>query len=305
MVIDTVRTAWEKGIRYFDTAPFYGFGLSERRLGDELRRYPREEYVLSTKVGRLLEPTTADCREPRHGFHSPMPFEPEYDYSYDGIMRSFEDSQQRLGLSQIDILLMHDLGRVTHGDKHEHYMEQARSGGFNAMQSLKDQGVIKAIGLGVNEYEICEESLEHADFDCFMLAGRYTLLEQKPLDGFFDLCKKRGAQIIAAGIYNSGILAAGTRSGNPIYFDYEIASDEIVARVKKIETVCDAFNISLANVALHFPGAHPQVATTLVGMTGKSRVEKTSEQFEVSIPSELWKKLKEQGLLHADAPTPT
>lgn len=173
----TAEAAWAAGIRLFDTAPHYGQGLSERRLGDVLRNKPPRDYVLSTKVGRLLKP--AGYAEHRHGFCSPMPFDIHYDYSYDGIMRSFEDSQQRLGLDRIDIALVHDIGRLTHGEQHEHHFKMLAESGYKALDSLRHDGLVQAIGLGVNEYEVCEQVLEHGDYDCFLLAGRYTLLEQQ------------------------------------------------------------------------------------------------------------------------------
>jgi len=299
----TVETAWAEGIRYFDTAPFYGFGYSERRAGDLLRQFPRDEFVLSTKVGRLLTP--AAKAEDKFGFKSPMPFDPVHDYSYDGVMRSFEDSLQRLGLSRIDILLMHDIGRYTHGAQHDHYWAQATSGGgFRAMDELRAQGAIRAIGLGVNEIEVCDLAADHVDLDYILLAGRYTLIEHAPLEGFFDRCLARGVGIIAAGVYNSGILATGTRSGGELHYDYGEPPADVVERVAAIEAVCDEFGIPLAQAALQFPSAHPAVSTTLVGMTGERRVRSTVEQFATMVPPAFWGEMKHQGLLPEGAPVP-
>ncbi|MGH8269017.1 MAG: aldo/keto reductase, partial [Steroidobacteraceae bacterium] len=214
---DTVMACWASGIRYFDTAPYYGFGLSERRLGDALRELDRDDYLLSTKVGRLLRPA-GRARE-KHGFDSPMPFDPVYDYSYDGVMRSFEASLQRLGLDRIDILYMHDIGALTHGERHEEVFAVAVGGGYRALDDLRRQGAVGAIGLGVNEVEVCEATLAHTDFDLFMIAGRYTLLHHQCL-GFLEKCRARGIGIIAAGVFNSGILATGTSGSQPPHYDY-------------------------------------------------------------------------------------
>lgn len=298
---ETVEAAWKAGIRYFDTAPFYGFGYSERRIGDLLRDKPRDEFVLSSKVGRLLVPTKS-ARE-KFGFKSPMPFGPVHDYSYDGIMRSFEDSLQRLGLSRIDILLMHDLGQLTHGKDHEKYFAQAtQGGGFKAMMELREQGAVSAIGLGVNETAICDESAAHVDLDYILLAGRYTLIEHEPLDGFFARCAERGTRIIGAGVYNSGILATGTRSGAPLHYDYGEPPAEVIDRVQAIEALCDEFGLPMAQAALQFPGFHPAVCTTLVGMTGARRVNSTVEQFAADISSEFWSALVDKGILPHNAP---
>lgn len=298
----TVETAWDEGIRYFDTAPFYGFGYSERRAGDILRQYRRDDYVLSTKVGKLLRPV-AEASD-RYGFKSPMPFEPVYDYSYDGVMRSFEDSLQRLGLSRVDILLMHDLERGAHGEAYPAMLEQAAQGGFRAMAELREQGVVKAIGLGVNEAESGDDAAGYVDLDYILLAGRYTLLNHAPLDGFFDRCAARGVRIIGAGIYNSGILATGTKRGGVLHYDYAEAPPSIVERVSAIETLCDELGVPMVQAALQFPAAHPVVCTTLVGMTGAPRVSKTVAQFNAALPGEFWQKLKSRGLLREDAPVP-
>ena len=254
----TAQKALDAGLRYLDTAPYYGFGLSERRVGDVLRRQPSGSYVLSTKVGRLLQPCgRVQEREMRHGFCSPMPFKPVYDYSYDGVMRSYEDSLQRLGVEHIDILYMHDIGRVTHGDDHARLFKIAMESGYKALDELRSSGQISAFGLGVNEYEVCEEALEHGDFDCFMLAGRYTLLEQDALDTFLPKCTARNASVIIAGVYNSNILVLGAKSGQPLYYNYEPASEAIVERVRRLEDVCDEFQVPLPAAALQFPLACP------------------------------------------------
>ena len=297
-----VKSAWDAGFRYFDTAPHYGQGLSERRIGDALRGQVSGEYALSTKVGRLLQP--AGYAEERHGFVSPMPFDFIYDYSYDGVMRSFEDSLQRLGLDSVDILYMHDIGAATHGDKHASIFRDAMEGGFRALEELKNSGMIKAIGIGANEYEVCEEALDYGDWDCFLLAGRYTLLEQEALNSFLPKCVERKSTIIIGGPYNSGILATGTKGKGPWHYDYGRAPDDVVAKVSKIETICAEFNIELAAAALQFPLAHPAVCSVIPGIGSARRVYQTLDLFSTEIPIEFWSALSEHGLLSDGAPVP-
>jgi D-threo-aldose 1-dehydrogenase len=297
----TANAAWDAGLRYFDTAPYYGFGLSERRVGDVLRAHP-DDYVLSTKVGRLIVP--CGKAEEKHGFCSPMPFAPVYDYSYDAILRSFEDSLQRLGLSRIDIIYMHDIGQVTHGKRHKELFKIAMDGGYKAMDRLREQGLVKAIGLGVNEYEVCEEAMAYGDFDCFLLAGRYTLLEQGALESFFPACAKKGISIVIGGPYNSGILAVGTKSKQAVTYNYESAPPEIIEKTRRIEDCCDRYKVPLAAAALQFPLGHPVVASVIPGLGNPERVTKTVALMETKIPAALWQELKESGLLHPQAPLP-
>ena len=302
---ETAQCALDAGLRYLDTAPYYGFGLSERRVGDVLRKEPRDSYILSTKVGRLLRPGGVTDEEiARHGFHSPMPFEPVYDYSYDGIMRSYEDSLQRLGLKRIDILYIHDIGRATHGDDNTRLFRIAMESGYKALDELRSSGQISAFGLGVNEYEVCEEAMEYGDFDCFLLAGRYTLLEQGALDTFLPKCAERNASVIIGGVYNSNILVLGTRSKQQLYYNYETAPAEIIERVRRLETVCDGFQVSLPAAALQFPLACPAVAGIIVGMGNPQRIAHTLELFTSNLPTEFWQTLHAEGLLHPSAPIP-
>jgi D-threo-aldose 1-dehydrogenase len=286
-----VDRAWELGVRYFDTAPFYGFGLSERRLGDALRGYARDSFLISTKVGVLLSPADPDPGNERHGFRSPMPFEPVYDYSYDGVMRSVEASLHRLGLARIDILYMHDLGRATHGDAHPHHFARAIEGGFRAMTELHDQEVVAAIGLGVNETEICAESLAHADFDLFLIAGRYTLLDRSAAP-FLDLCGARGIGVVAAGVFNSGVLATGS-AANPAYYDYAPASPEILERVERLERIGARHGVPLVAAALQFAAGHPAVTLPLIGTADPELVEAASSLSKWPIPIEYWQDLDE------------
>lgn len=297
---DILTTAWANGFRYFDTAPHYGQGLSERRVGDALRG--SSDYVLSTKVGRLLRP--AEYASERHGFISSMPFDIEYDYSYEGIMRSFEDSLQRLGLDRIDILYMHDIGPVTHGDEDDRLFPIAMDGGYRAMDELRRSGRVSAIGLGVNEFEVCERALEYGDWDCFLLAGRYTLLEQMSLDTFLPKCIDRNCSIVIGGAYNSGILATGVSGKGPWNYDYGPAPEDVVKKVAAIESLCGEFDIPMAAAALQFPLAHPAVASVIPGIGKVSRIDQTLNLFATEIPDEFWTALSERGLIRDDAPTP-
>jgi D-threo-aldose 1-dehydrogenase len=301
----TVDAVWDAGMRYFDTAPYYGLGLSERRLGDALRERPRSEYCLSTKVGRLLDPDTrAGLAPERHGFVTSMPFQVRFDYSYEGIMRSWEASLQRLGLARIDILLVHDIGAVTHGaDDARHFADLAGSG-YRALDELRRGGAVAAIGLGVNEWEACARAMDIGQFDCFLLAGRYTLLEQEPLHEFLPQCQRHGASIILGGAYNSGILATGTRRGGTVHYNYEPAPVAIVERVARIESVCDAHGVTLAAAALQFPLAHPAVAAVIPGLDSARRAKQTAALWREAIPAAFWQQLKDEGLLDREAPTP-
>ena len=294
---------WDAGIRYFDTAPLYGFGLSERRFGERLKREKRDDFVLSTKAGRLLRPTTEFGEGlNRQSYYSPMPFDTVYDYSYDGVMRSFADSLARLQLKRIDILLLHDIGRLTHGNAHENHFRLAMTGGYRALDELRRNGDVGAIGLGVNECEVCEEALEHGDFDVFLLAGRYTLLEQGALDILLPKCAARGASLIIGGPYNSGILAQGTKAGGTLYYDYAPAPENIIERVRRIEEICAAHKVALAAAALQFPLKHPQVSCVLPGARSAEEVRRNAALFQTAIPDALWRDLKTSGCLRADAP---
>lgn len=301
----TLVAAEAAGFGYYDTAPFYGFGLSERRLGDALRH--RENIVLSTKVGRLLNPVfgPVDQAVVRHGYATPMPFEPIYDYSYDAVMRSFEESLQRLGLSRIDILYIHDIGRLTHGDANAARMEELTKGrGLKALDELRAAGVISGFGIGVNEVAACLEVMAHARLDVILLAGRYTLLEQTPLDHLFPACEATGTAIVVGGPYNSGILAVGTKSGAPLYYDYEPAPQEIAEKVRRIESVCVRHDVPLAAAALQFPLAHRLVASVIPGLDSPARVAQTRALYRHPIPAALWQELRQEKLVREDAPIP-
>lgn len=297
-VEDVFACAWAAGVRYFDTAPYYGYTRSEHRLGAQLAECPRDEYVVSTKVGRLLRPD-ASVAPGDGGWANPYPFRPVYDYSYSGVMRSFEDSQQRLGLAHIDILYVHDIGRDTHGDQHAHYWQQLTTGGgFRALDELRRSGATEAVGLGVNEWQVVMDSMREFDLDCTMLAGRYTLLEQDSLTPFLDECLRRGNAIVAAGVFNSGVLAGNTK------FNYAEAPANVVARVQALSATCAEFNVPLPAAALQFPLAHPAVVSCVVGVRTAAQLQQNLAWLEQPLPPALWQTLRARGLLHADAPVP-
>lgn len=305
-----VDSALMAGIRYFDTAPHYGFGLSEARLGAALASVAEDESVIvSSKVGRVLVPS-ASTASTRHGFVDAPPLEPQFDYSYDGVMRSFDASLQRLQRTGIDLLLAHDLGPLTHGADHPQRFREFMDGGYRAMCELKAAGQVRAIGLGANEWQICEAALKHGDFDGFLLAGRYTLLEQGACETFLPLCARRGASVILGGPFNSGILATGVKSAHiasgktPLYYNYEPAPQAIIDRVAQIESVCNEFAVPLAAAALQFPAAHPQICSVLAGLASAAQVEQSLLWMNTPIPEELWQRLRECELLHPAAPTP-
>ncbi|PCI53795.1 MAG: pyridoxal 4-dehydrogenase [Alphaproteobacteria bacterium] len=299
---DALETAWNAGMRYFDTAPFYGLGLSETRVGAFLSSKNKNDYVVSTKVGRLLHP--AEPASKRYGFINPLPNDITYDYSYDGVMRSVEASLERLGIDRIDIILMHDIGRLTHGNNHDKHFSVAMESGYRAMDELRSSGVVKAIGLGVNEIEVCMASMDHGYWDCFLLAGRYTLLEQGGIQNFLPRCVEVGSSIILGGAYNSGILATGTRKGGTVYYDYEPAPKEIISRVARIEDICEQYSVDMKAAALQFPMAHPAVSCVIPGMGSPNRIAQTIDLFNAPIPDEFWRNLKADGLLDQDCPIP-
>jgi len=293
---DIVAAAWDAGVRYIDTAPFYGVGQAERAVGDATRGRPRDEWVLSTKVGRLLRPNPTGVFT--DGRTHPLPFDPVYDYSYDGIMRSVEDSYQRLGLARIDILYVHDIGRYQHGDAHPGHMKILRESGYRALDALRSSGAASAIGIGVNEREVLLEAMEWGQWDAFLLAGRYTLLEQAPLDDLLPKCVAAGTSIVVGGPLNSGILAGRDT------WNYDTAPPDVVARVKQIAAVCDSHKVPLPAAALQFPLAHPAVAAIIPGPRNAAEFAQNLDLLRHPIPSALWSDLKQAKLLHPDAPTP-
>ncbi len=299
---NVLTLAWDAGIRYFDTAPLYGFGLSETRVNRFLRGKPRDEYILSTKVGRLLKAATAETRDGIGKWFDVPNRKEVYDYGYDGVMRSVEFSLERLGVERIDILYAHDIDLANHGSQevlNEKYNE-LMGGGYKALVELRDQGVIKAFGAGVNEWQPCQYLAERGDFDLFLLAGRYTLLEQEALDSFLPLCEERGIGIVIGGAYNSGILATGPVEG--AWFDYDIAPAEILERVGRIQAVCEAHNVRMVDAAFQFPLAHPSVVSVIPGGQGVDEMVSNIEAARAEIPPALWAQLKSEGLMRQDAP---
>ncbi len=297
----TLDAAWARGCRLFDTAPYYGYGLSERRVGDALRGRPRDEFVLSSKVGRMIHPGV-NADPTAEGFHSPMRFHSAFDYSYDAVMRSVEDSYQRLGLDRIDILLLHDLGRAEHGERYPQMVKAAMEGGYRALDGLRRAGRVRAIGLGVNEVEICETALDHGDFDCFLLAGRYTLLEQGGMERLFPACRQRGVSIILGGPFNSGVLVrAGSADAT---YNYRAAPAEVRDRVGRLAAVCREFGVWLPAAALQFPLADPVVASVIPGARTPAEAASHWEMLHVPIPPAFWAALGERGLIHPLARIP-
>jgi D-threo-aldose 1-dehydrogenase len=296
-----IQTAWNAGVRFYDTAPMYGHGLSELRAGHSLRWKNRDEFVLASKVGRVLKP----ARRSQIDFapwSNAAPNTMNFDYSYDGTMRSFEDSLQRLALERIDMLFIHDIDRFTRGDEQPEVFRQAMDGCWKALERLRSEGVVKAIGVGVNEWEVCYEALKQRDFDCFLLAGRYTLLEQEALDAFLPLCVERGAAVLVGGGFNSGILATGAVPGAK--YNYAPAPKHIVEKVAKIEDVCRTHGVPLPAAALQFVVAHPAIPSFCAGTRNVRQLEQNLSWFGFPIPGDFWRELKARGLLREDAPVP-
>ncbi|MEM6889273.1 MAG: aldo/keto reductase [Pseudomonadota bacterium] len=291
---DLLRVAQDAGISYFDTAPWYGFGRSERVVGDLLRG---TDYVLSDKVGRLLAPGAVE-NPMDFGMIDPLPFNVIYDYSYDGIMRAFEDNLQRLGLDRIDILLAHDIGAFQHGEENSRHFADLAKGGYKAMDELRKAGAVKAIGLGVNENEVCQDALGIGDWDVFLLAGRYTLLEQSPLETLFPACKAAGTSIICGGPFNSGILVGRTM------WNYAEAPPDVIDKARALESVAQDFDVPLAAAALQFPLGHSIVSSVIPGPRDAGELQQIFEWLDTQIPDAFWSSLLKQGLIVESAPLP-
>lgn len=310
----TIDAAWEAGIRLFDTAPYYGYTKSEHYVGAALRERERDTFVLSTKAGRIMHPNReASARAPRDGWAHPLPFTPVFDYTYDGILRSFDDSLQRLGMARIDILLLHDIGALTHGEQSAHYWRQLSAGGFKALDELRACGAVRAVGLGVNEAGAVLDAMREFEIDCALLAGRYTLLEQQSLDSLLPECERRGVSMLVGGVFNSGILARGVRhlrepggdASSALKFNYGTAPAAVIERVARIEALCDAHDVALPSAALRFPYAHQAVASVLTGASSVAELQSSIDAFAAPIPGELWTALRAEGLLDPRAPTPS
>jgi D-threo-aldose 1-dehydrogenase len=295
--------AWDQGVRFYDTAPLYGLGLSETRLNPFLRGKARDSYVLASKVGRLLrvckEGEDRDCI----GKFFDVPARKEvYDYSHDGVMRSVEFSLERLGVDRIDILFAHDLDLFNHGTQGalDARLAEFMAGGYRALTALRDQGVIRAFGAGVNEWQPCQWLTERGDFDLFLLAGRYTLLEQEAQETFLPLARARGIGIVVGGPYNSGVLATGAKPG--AFYNYDPAPDWVLDKVGRIEAVCRAHGVRLVDAAFQFCLTHPAVVSVIPGGQGVAEVDANVRAATAVIPAALWADLKAEGLIRADAP---
>lgn len=295
-----VDAAFDRGIRHFDTAPLYGAGLSETRMGRALARRPRDQIVLSSKVGWILEddPTVA-----ADGPYVALPGRRRRcDYSGDGALRSIEASLQRLGTDRLDIVYIHDLDTAAHGDALDARFAEVMAGAYPALARLRTEGVVGAIGFGVNEWQICMTALAHADPDCFMLAGRYSLLDQSALIELLPLCLAREVGVVIGGPYNSGILATGAVPG--AHYDYRPAGPDILDRTRALGVVCRDHGVPLAAAAVQFAGAHPAVVSVVPGMRSVAELESNLGLFDLPIPRALWQDMKQAGLIDPAAPTP-
>ncbi|SCG76998.1 aldo/keto reductase [Micromonospora inositola] len=285
----TVEAAWNLGLRYFDTAPLYGCGLSERRAGAVLSGKPREEFTLSTKVGRLLVPGGAPEQE---FWVEPSELSPVFDFSFDGVLRSHAESLQRLGLARVDIAHIHDP---------DHHFDEAVSGAYPALAELRARGDIGAVSAGMNQAEMLVDLARAGDFDCFMLAGRYTLLDQSGLAELLPLCLEKGISVLAAGVYNSGLLADPTPGA---HYDYAPAERSLIDRALAIRAVCERHGVPLRAAAIQFPLGHPAVASVVVGARDPEQITDNADMFEWEIPDAMWADLKKDGLLPEEVPTP-
>ena len=301
----TLQAAYDGGVRFFDTAPQYGLGRSEGRFGEALKRFGRESIQLSTKIGRLLVDCEPDEVTPEAFIDVPQK-RIVFDYTYDGVMNSYEASRARLGIDNADVLLVHDVDVFSQGSQEASdakVRELFDGGGYRALEELRASGDIAAIGAGVNEWQVCEKLLGLGDFDGFLLAGRYTLLEQEALDSFLPLCVERDVGIILGGPYNSGILATGPVAGAK--YNYADAPLEIIERVQKIEAVCMANDTPLIAAALQFVMGHPAVKTVIAGAMSPDEVRANLDVFQTTVPASLWSDLRGEGLIRADAPLPS
>lgn len=300
----TLAAAWDEGVRYYDTAPWYGRGQSEHRLGRFLYRQPRRDFVLSTKVGRVLKaprnPDTFDTGFWSGGLH----FDHRFDYSYDAIMRAFEDSLQRLGMNRVDLLVIHDLDFWHHQTEPAvaAYLGQLYTGGWRALEELRSGGVIGGIGAGVNELKMMPRFLDLFDMDFFVLALPYTLLDQEVLDGELPYCERRNVGIVIGAVFSSGITATGAVPGAK--YKYADATPEILDKVRRIEAVCARHKVPLPAAALQFPLGHPCVASVIPGGFKPEHVRANLAAMRHAIPADLWAELKAENLIRADAPVP-
>ncbi|GLS17068.1 L-fucose dehydrogenase [Labrys miyagiensis] len=294
----TLQVAWDAGIRYFDTAPRYGHGLAELRLGDFLYGKARDSYVVSTKVGRVLRPVPEHA-VPDYGFADPLPFAADYDYSYDGIMRAFDQCLTRLGLNRIDIVYIHDIGVLTHGQaENDRHVRALLDSGFKALGELKSRGAIKAVGVGVNEVRICLDLMDHFPLDCILLAGRYSLLDRSAEPELLARCLKEGTSLVIGGVFNSGILATGPIPGAT--FDYGPASEDVRERVRGLETVASTYKVPLAAAAMQFPLGSPAVASVLIGTGNPRSLTRNLSQLDFKVDPAAWAEFNRYTLMAPD-----
>jgi D-threo-aldose 1-dehydrogenase len=291
--LDTVDAAWELGVRYFDTAPHYGLGLSERRLGIALQTRPRSDFTVSTKVGRLLEPVADVEGLDEDGYAVPATHRRVWDFSRDGIRRSLTESLHRLGLDRVDVVYLHDP---------DDYIEDVLDRGFPALAELRSEGGIGAIGAGMNDAAALARLVRETDMDVVMLAGRYTLLEQDSLDDLLPLCVGRGVGVVAAGVFNSGLLA-NRQPPDTAKYNYQAAPRELLERARSISAICERHGTTLPAAAIAFPLAHPAVVSVCVGARSPVQIELNAARYAEDVPAELWAELKAEGLLREDAPT--
>ena len=289
-----LENCFESNINHFDTSPYYGNGLSEQRLGCFLKKIPKNKYYLSTKVGRYL---TVEKEEniDRGKWVGGLNFVPNIDYSYDGVMKSFEQSLHRLATSKIDICLIHDVDRYTHGDQVDHYFKIAMSGAYKALTQLKEEKIIKAIGIGVNDADMCKRFAEAGDFDCMLLAGRYTLLDQSALDDCIPIAEEKNIGIILGGVFNSGILAKGI--GENITYFYQTIPDNIKKKYNEISIICERYNVSVPSVALQFCYANKSISSMVVGMDREDQINNNISSLSTNIPNDLWEELKNKNII--------
>lgn len=300
--IATVHAALANGFGLIDTAPYYGHGLSETRIGAALRSWRGARPMISTKVGRVLDPA-APGSTGDFGFVDPLPFRPRFDYSRGGVRRSLEASLSRLGVQKVDIVLVHDIGRLTHGEDHPRILRQVLEETLPELEAARARGLLDRIGIGVNEWEVCVEILSRTALDVILLAGRYTLLEQPALDGgLLDLCAGRGVRVLAGGVFNSGLLAGRPTAASR--YNYEPAAAGVVERARLLWTVCESFGVVPQAAALRFPAAHEAVATVLAGAQSPAEAAEIATWRDMDLPAELWRELKRTGFIAEDAPVP-
>lgn len=297
-----VDAAWASGCRSFDTAPHYGHGLSERRLGDALRGQTRGAFVLSSKVGRILT-ARADGPRDQHGYVATLPFVQHWDYGAAGTRRSLEDSLQRTGLARVDVLYIHDIDAATHGEQAPQVLRQVLAETLPTLQQMKREGLVRAIGLGVNDVQVVLDVLRHADIDALLLAGRYSLLDHSALPALLPACLQRGVHIALGGVFNSGILATGVGTGAAT-FNYAPAAREWVERTRRIEARCAEHGVPLRAAALQFPLAHPAIEIVMLGARRVAEWDDAVAMMKHPIPPVFWQALRRDGLIPAEAPTP-